>query len=324
MKNKFCGYYDLTPSEFKELWGTCIFVCDTNVLLDLYRYSPETTQTLLQVLSSIKERLWIPYQVAYEYHCKLFDVLKGQVKMCSDVMSELQSIQSKVLQKCKETRNHPYVGNEMFDKLSNFCQLFCEELEKEKGNVESLIYDNPTKEQLAELFNNKVGDKLPDNVLQDVYKEGERRYSAHIPPGYMDDKKRDGKYGDLVIWKEIILNSKNNEKDVIFITADIKEDWYNRYNGKTLGPRAELISEFKSETGHRFYAYPTSVFLEKAKDSLNQGHISQESIEEVAHILVEMDDSLDESRVLPLESVDDNCYSTYLESSIEEKQSCYM
>lgn len=38
MKSKFRGYYKPTDEEFDTLWKNAVFVFDTNVLLNLYRY----------------------------------------------------------------------------------------------------------------------------------------------------------------------------------------------------------------------------------------------------------------------------------------------
>lgn len=35
MKEQFKGYYNLSNSEFEELWDNAIFIFDTNVLLNL-------------------------------------------------------------------------------------------------------------------------------------------------------------------------------------------------------------------------------------------------------------------------------------------------
>lgn len=41
---------------------------DTNVILNLYRYSPDTSEHILNVLNSFpKNQLWIPLQVFEEY-----------------------------------------------------------------------------------------------------------------------------------------------------------------------------------------------------------------------------------------------------------------
>ena len=42
MKDIFKGYYRPSDDEFKKMWEEGIFVFDTNVLLNFYRYKKET------------------------------------------------------------------------------------------------------------------------------------------------------------------------------------------------------------------------------------------------------------------------------------------
>ena len=44
MKDSFPGYYRPTENEFAEMWESCLFVLDANVLLNLYRYSVDTRE----------------------------------------------------------------------------------------------------------------------------------------------------------------------------------------------------------------------------------------------------------------------------------------
>ena len=87
--------------------------------------------------------------------------------------------------------------------------------------------------------------------LFEIIKEGEVRYRNMLPPGYMDDnevyKKKKGfqKYGDLIIWKEILRYSSVQKKPIILICNDKKEDWFNADKKSELeSPRHELLKEF--------------------------------------------------------------------------------
>jgi len=50
VKKTFPGYYRPTEEEFSEHWKNCFFVFDANVLLNLYRYTPATSEPLLTIL----------------------------------------------------------------------------------------------------------------------------------------------------------------------------------------------------------------------------------------------------------------------------------
>ena len=161
-----------------------------------------------------------------------------------------------------------------------------------------------------------------------MYKEGEKRYTNKIPPGYCDEKnKKDrGKrslYGDLIVWKQTILQSKDKKQNVIFVTDDHKEDWWNKVNGKH-SPRKELIKEFLSETGQKILIYDSKRFLEFANKN-KELKVSQRTIKEVekirtADILKYLDETI---RPIQISSVFDsinsfNVYKDYLYNPIPQ------
>ena len=67
MRNAIPEYLEYSDEEKKKLWENATFVFDTNVLLNLYRYSKETREALLSSMEKIKDRIWLPYQIAYEF-----------------------------------------------------------------------------------------------------------------------------------------------------------------------------------------------------------------------------------------------------------------
>ena len=67
MRNAIQEYLNYTNEEKKELWNHATFVFDTNVYLNLYRYTGKTREQLLSALSELKDRLWMPNHVAREF-----------------------------------------------------------------------------------------------------------------------------------------------------------------------------------------------------------------------------------------------------------------
>lgn len=128
----------------------------------------------------------------------------------------------------------------------------------------------------------------------------EERYQNQIPPGYHDVKKDknpkestfnhngliyERKYGDLIIWRQIIDHLRENQiKNVLFITSDKKDDWWWTVNGRTIGPRPELISEIMQQAGvDLFWMYTSDKFLEYAK-SYTDANISEQSVSEMKEV----------------------------------------
>jgi hypothetical protein len=117
-----------------------------------------------------------------------------------------------------------------------------------------------------------------------------------VPPGYKDENKKtvkrygnlvlQDKYGDLVLWRQIIAKAKDEQKPIIFVTDDAKEDWWWVRQGNTLGPRPELVTEVKAETGKSFYMYSSDRFMTFARDYL-QIEIEQDAVDEVQEVAEE-------------------------------------
>jgi hypothetical protein len=114
-------------------------------------------------------------------------------------------------------------------------------------------------------------------------KEGQLRYENQIPPGYKDSRKKGNKFGDLVVWKQIIDYAKEIKKPIILVSDEKKDDWWREFKGETLGPRPELIHEIKLETGMDFYMYKADQFIKYAKKHLGED-LDEEVFEEIKRI----------------------------------------
>jgi len=63
----------------------------------------------------------------------------------------------------------------------------------------------------------------------------------------------------------------------------VKEDWRLRINGKTMGPRPELISEMQKEASVDFYIYKTDQFMEHSNKFIKKS-ISTAVLKEVRDV----------------------------------------
>ncbi len=289
MKDQFYGYYPALDDEIEAIWKDSIIAFDANTLLNIYRYSENTRANFIKVLEHFKDRLWIPYQAAAEYHNNRIDVIKKTERDYAELKKQLGDHKHKIQQLFNGYKRHPHIDTKnmftpiekAFDEVTKVLDL------KEKKHPEYLKEDKifPA---VSDLFYSKVGKVFSDSELENIYKEGEERYSKKIPPGFADFKKKQNcekksLYGDLIIWKELIQKANDSNKKIIFITDDAKEDWWLKAEGKTIGPRPELISEFYKETQTRILIIKSDSFLSQAnerKDDL----VQESSIQEVQSI----------------------------------------
>lgn len=294
MKSKFPGYFKLTEREINKLWEKALFVFDANILLNLYRYSDETRDDFFKILEKVKDRIWIPHQSASEFFNNRLTVINQQEKSYEEASSSLKLIENEF----KNSRQHPFITAKLLKKFSSLTKEICEQLTESKEFHNKRINQDDILDKIEALFNGKVGNEYEKDKLEEVYKEGESRFLDKIPPGYKDGGKKDDtskdihKYGDLIVWKQVLDKSKELKKGIILITDDRKEDWWVRFKGKTLNPRPELKKEFQSETKQAFHMYQSDRFLEFATKYLN-AEINANALQEIRELR-----KLDERRQL--------------------------
>lgn len=274
----------LVPSikEKEELWEKSIFVIDTNVLLNLYRYTSNTRETLMAAFEDLKERIWIPHQVAYEFGKNRFDVIFEMVRKYENLEKENNNLISKYINELRLKDNDPSII-QLKDSLNSWL---CEQ--KSKNLIVTRVSEDKILDKILSIFDGKVGRPFTEEEESAIYEEGKERYKKHIPPGFCDaSKAKDGElnntYGDLIVWKQILEYSSENNKDIIYVTHDQKKDWWEISQGRTIGPRVELRKEFASKTARNFYMYSMESFLEQY--SRHKGQAADQSvIEEVIDI----------------------------------------
>lgn len=293
MRNLFPGYYKPTEDEFQELWQEGIFCFDTNILLNVYRYSSKTRERLFEILNKLQDRIWIPYQVAYEYQQERINVISYQSKTYEKIPEKLDedfaNLKKELTSYNKRHSFSDFIEIEQIIKTIDRAYTEVKNILKNaKSQYPDLINDDEYKETLTELFDeSRIGKPYSNKELADIYKQADSRYTKKQPPGYKDTKKdNQEKYGDVLIWFELIAHAKSVKKPLIFITDDKKEDWWLIHQGNTIGPRPELIQEMFSEAKVKFYMYTGASFLKYAEEFLQLSK-QPETIEEAEEIRLE-------------------------------------
>lgn len=308
MENVFKGFHETSDVILKEIWNdeSTLFVFDTNILLNLYRYGEHTRKDFFKVLNDIKN-IWIPYHVGLEYQRNRISVIKHEKKVFNDLKKYLSNLKKEInsssIEDLKLGERLPLVNkeNDSFKKsilelISNY-ENFINEENKKQPEVKS---GDKIRKDIYKVFDKKVGNK-PDNQewLDSIYKTGEIRYKNNIPPGYKDkdkgnsddnlfsysDLNYNSKFGDLIIWNQIIEKASDDKiKNLIFISDDSKEDW--RYivesNGKKIiGCRAELREEICTKSNIDNFVILQSFELLKINNKISNNKIDRDSIVEI-------------------------------------------
>ncbi len=285
------GFYEPTSTEINKAWEQGKFIFDANALLNLYRYSDSTREDFLLALSKLQDNLFMPYQVGLEYHTNRLNVIDNLCNTYTSLEDAIKEIFEKNLtNQLNQYKRHPSIDIENIIKLKDdFLVKLKDELASKFKQHPDFTSQDDILNQLTSYYEKKVGKQFSKEELQKIYNEGKDRYADNIPPGYRDAKNKKDRgdqniYGDLIIWKEIIVYAKKEKKPVILITDDRKDDWWTIENGKTLRPREELIKEFYDLTGVRILIYNADNFLKFAKERKLLSQIKETSISEIKEV----------------------------------------
>lgn len=271
----FKGYIQYSDEEYNRIWDSSIITIDTNILLNFYRYSSETKTIILSILNSVKDRLWIPFQVAKEYFSNRDKVMTEAYKKYDSILSDLSSQFDKCINSLNEHSDRQLKCKDEITKLlmstKNKINAI---LSKEKTTKKPKFENNSVEKKILDLLNSKIGTPYDEKEYSEIYAEGKRRTIESIPPGYKDKDKEEN--GDYFIFYSLMEKAKQEKKDVIFITDDVKEDWFNKVNGEKHGGRYELLNEFYTKTNQLILIYSSDGFV----DSYNKKY-KKESNKEI-------------------------------------------
>ena len=251
-----------------------VIVLDTNVILDLARYSLYTSKNVLAIFNECLEQIWIPYQVFKEYnknYLHVFGELRKRYKNFEkDLLDIIDNSEKKLENALNSSYKYKYFGSETLsneiskkieelrDVIKSYKDTVGQEYEEITNNSDAIITE--IEKFISNLDENKqIGEKIGFKEQLEIIEEGELRYKYKLPPGFKDEKK-DGleKFGDLFVWKEILkLPNQLKINNIIFVTNDEKNDWWDKNKDSNIEIRSELHDEFKDKNPNASIAFMT-------------------------------------------------------------------
>ncbi|ELH5151757.1 TPA: PIN-like domain-containing protein [Vibrio cholerae] len=280
------GHYELdtTIDEYQRKIAeivsnkrTLIFF-DTNILAYLYKLHANARNEFYAWSDSVikDNRLFIPGWAASEYSNRV-------------TTNKLDDYTN------KSNNASPDKAKKMYEALYEIASLFVDSDILARSNFEGgrekflddFLRTIKSLDTFTRVFNTqfKVGDVhneitkhfstvvLNSNLTELCVKanrEGDARFEHRLPPGFKDGGKGENRFGDLIIWYEILSKSKELKNDfehVVFLSNDEKSDWVyapkfraNTNSGakkfvsnknpviKIADPR--LVTEFSNSLGH--------------------------------------------------------------------------
>lgn len=261
MVDGFEGYVTPTAEEYAEVLRTGMVVLDANVLLNLYRYTADARDDLLAVLTELSDRLWVPHQVLTEFWRNRDRVLRDP-RDTAKTAQELQEIRGRAVRAVQTWVNRVSLTSE---RASEIIEQLSAGFDKVLLNVDKFKDPAATEaardtntdvvlRSLASILRGRVGEPLDEKDLAVALVEAQRRLDEKVPPGYMDRKKDNAEgAGDYLVWEQTLREAERRHSDVLFVTGDVKEDWWRTEGGERRGPRVELVDELRDRAGVRLF-----------------------------------------------------------------------
>jgi hypothetical protein len=257
------GYVPLDEERIKAVWADAHFCLDTQILLDVYRYTPENRVAFLKLLGALKGRLFVPNRVAVEFARNRLTAIRGH-------FGPQRIIRLKLDEALKDIKaKHP--KHQLLEQLGALVEQAKKLVDDQYGEAErkhlALIDDDTILRELLSVIGDAVGDPYPEDEAQREYK---RRKDGNVPPFCKvdDDKDEDRRKGDVVIWLELLKQYEGQKRPLIFVTDDMKENWWQKCDGGRHGPQPALVQEAYQRAQADILFYTAERFSETAPSRL--------------------------------------------------------
>ena len=252
------------------------FYVDTSLLMLLVGLrSSARTEFIDWCENRLPNSIRVPVWAAHEFHRHIVrQTINSNVRNTfAEVESKLYDFMRLALERADEDvcQAHGYAGRDSY--ISEVGQSYARILKLAKIAKDETKISEAT-EQVITFVNKHVleTDLIP--IVARLGKTGEFRFSHLMPPGY-HDKKKSNRYGDVVIWEEMIADIAvpvgTEARCCVLISCDEKTDWVStapliRSGGRSLRksnrekgldvtrPHPLLVHEFVSRAqGERVY-----------------------------------------------------------------------
>lgn len=285
MRSILPEWYAHDAEVVKMIVTTGTVALDANVLLDLYRVRREQREEILGVLERVRDRIFIPYQVAYEYQKNRLNTAAGSERLLRSLPPSLK-IKEETLNGIQDTELRSEIAKLNQRAVKKFTKKLERLIDDHLLRFADVYRDDPVRAALDDLLDDQaLGKKPKDDDLKEAKKIALQRIKDQIPPGYCDAKDKDDATGDYLMWSELLTYAHGSERPMLLVTNDQKEDWYlAKTNGHSRGPRPELIAEMRERLpDHPYHQVTLGSFLRFANEHLG-ATVTEETIETVKDI----------------------------------------
>ncbi|MHB0925092.1 MAG: PIN-like domain-containing protein, partial [Gallionellaceae bacterium] len=156
MKSLFPQYADVSELDYGKVWKQALFVFDTNVLLNLYRYQSNTRDELLEVLNKLSGSIWIPHHVGLEFQRNRLKVIAEQNSRFNEVRRTIEKAKNSLfseLDKLQLQTRHSLIDPQpLTSGFETLVANYLDKLAELQGTQQKPTATDPLKEKIEAIF----------------------------------------------------------------------------------------------------------------------------------------------------------------------------
>lgn len=294
----FRGQYRLDERARNDAFAEGLVVFGTNALLDLYRFSADARGEFLNLIEAVRERVFVPFQVAAEFHERRTEAVDGRtqefVAWAAEALKRRNETRGLVRRLVDRARAQGNLGTELettiehaFEEVAAFIEGLALAYDLDPDQLAlTPAEDDPIVVQLAPILDGRVGRQPPADLLERDRREYDRRAEAGIPPGFSDKGKSSNRAGDYLWWAETLRHAAAAEwSSVIIVSNDVsKGDWVLNRRGNRIGPHPYLVNEMHETCSAELHWATTLEFLEGAPKALGARSVSSTTLAQAREV----------------------------------------
>ncbi|MBY2918463.1 hypothetical protein HF206_30845 [Rhizobium leguminosarum] len=239
--------------------GETVFYLDTSVLMWAANIGRDARREFLAWCRSRPAgKMRVPVWAAHELHRHL---LRGSLnanlkKAVSDAEAKLADFARLATERVDDALciAKGYAGRDAYVTDVQKTVQRLKELGKIAGDEAA---SSGAADDVVNFVNDHILDTELDDIIRRINEVGELRYKHLMPPGYHDNKP-ENKFGDVVIWEEILVDLKDRTGstpfDTVLISRDEKTDWVSSapllYDGGDKPQKSNRDMEFDVTLAH--------------------------------------------------------------------------
>lgn len=280
----FDQYYRADRESQLAMFEASVIVFDTNVLLNVLRFSSSAREELIEAIASVANRTFIPHQVAIEYNRNRVDVVASRRSELDEVSNKNNEIRQSVSKLTNLLRRRRMVADSEVEKLDTAANEFFavmeitsrDALDKYDLDPDSLVgvVDAWTKRLDTVLAGRVAAPPSAETRAEDLA-EAERRKTERLAPGFKDEA-----MGDYLWWAETLRSERIVDRHLFVVSDDAaKGDWRYEQRGLTAGAHQILIDDALNAGARSLTLLTTSDFL-TVLEGRGQAVVSESTIAE--------------------------------------------